>query len=406
MTINTVACPSLRLAPPRVADVFVHEAARIHRAAAEIWPGEPVCLQRHIPSVTGYVHRARVGERTLYAKTSLLGVSLVSLLRGVYGPWHEVQRAQRAYEEQPNGLLQREAAQLRLLTELGGPRVCPLVGLSSGVIFTEPAPGLTLGELLLERPGDTRVLLDRTFAELRPLHRPGAVRRLPTASVIEERSIPGTFLRKFNGLSGTLYADRLDSERCEAEQRQEVLRLVHRSVSRLRRLRMRLPSADGTSLAYGDLKPDHVVFPYGADGRPMFLDPGLLRASRMVDIAKLISRTVLTLAARRPGAPTAHQVLYGLDDFVKSQVSMLSGRDRRLWLQNLMTLWPMDTVNIMTTYLSAPSALPLPRVGAALIGRAVPVFSMVESISADLESGTAVCGTWEGALDAALAVAS
>ncbi|MGW1288634.1 phosphotransferase [Streptomyces sp. NPDC001118] len=403
---TTVAGSSHRLAPPSVADVFVHEAARIHRAAAEIWPGEPVCLERHIPSVTGYVHRARVGERTLYAKTSLLGVSLVSLLRGAYGPWHEVLRGQRAYEEQPNGLLQREAAQLRLLTELGGPRVCPLAGLSSGVIFTEPAPGPTLGELLLERPGDTRVLLDRTFAELRPLHRPGAVRRLPTVGVIEERSIPGTFLRKFNGLSGTLYTDRLGSERCEAEQRQEVIQLVHRSVSRLRRLRMCLPSADGTSLAYGDLKPDHVVFPDGADGRPVFLDPGLLRASRMADIAKLASRTVLALAVWRPGAWVARQVLHGLDTFAESQVPMLSGRDRSLWRRNLLVLWLLDTVNILTTYLSAPLALPLPPVGAALVDRAVPVVSMVESASADLETAAAGRDTWDRTLDGALAVAS
>ncbi|MGN5381151.1 hypothetical protein ACQ4WX_40485 [Streptomyces lasalocidi] len=126
----------------------------------------------------------------------------------------------------------------------------------------------------------------------------------------------------------------------------------------------------------------------------------------MVDIAKLVSRTVLTLTAHRPEAPVVHQVLHGLDVFVKSQVPMLSGRERRFWLQNLMTLWLMDTVNIMTTYLSAPSALPLPRVGTALMDRVVPVFSMVASISADLETGTAVRGTWEGALDAALAVVS
>ncbi|MBX7551172.1 hypothetical protein K1Y78_24785 [Streptomyces sp. tea 10] len=406
MTINTVAGSSHRLAQPSVADVFVHEAARIHRAAAEIRPGKPVCLERHIPGVTGYVHRARVGERTLYAKTSLLGVSLVSLLRGVCGPWHEALQAQQAYVERPDGLLQREAAQLRLLSDLGGPRVSPLAGLSSGVIFTEPVLGPRLGELLVERPSDTVVLLDRTFAELRPLHRPGAARQLATSGVIEDRSIAGTFLRKFNGLSGTLYVDQLGSERCEAEQRQEVLRLVHRAVSRLRRLRMSLPAANGTSLAYGDLKPDHVVFPDGADGRPVFLDPGLLCASRMVDIAKLVSRTELALAAWRPGAPVAGRVLQGLGAFVESQVPMLSGREGHLWLRNLLVLWLMDTVNILTTYLSAPLALPLPAVGVTLVDRAVPVFSMVESVSADLEAGAAVHDTWDHALNAALVVAS
>ncbi|MFF4690481.1 hypothetical protein [Streptomyces sp. NPDC001307] len=404
--MNTVAVPTHRQAQPSVANVFGYAAAHIHRAAAAVWPDQSVYLECHVLSVTGYVQRARIGDRLLYAKTSLLGVSLVSLLRGTCGTWSTVLEAQQEYENRSDGLLNREAAQLRLLAETGGPRACPLAALRTGVIFTEPVLGPTLGELLLERPGDTAVLLDRTFAELRPLHRPGAARHLAAGDVIEERSVTGTFLRKFNGSSGMFYMDRLGACRCEAEQRQEMLRLVHRSVSRLRRLRMRLPLADGTSLAYGDLKPEHVVFPDGIDGRPVFLDPGLLRASRMVDIAKLVSRTVLTLAARRPGAPAVHQVLCGLDTFVKCQVPMLSGRFRSIRLRNLMTLWLMDTVNIMTTYLSAPLALPLPRAGAALIDRAVPVFSMVESASADLEGGTAAHGTWDGALDAALAVVS
>ncbi|MFB8177701.1 hypothetical protein ACFC8N_16870 [Streptomyces sp. NPDC055966] len=404
--MNTVAVPTRRDAQPSVADVFVYAAAHIHRAAAAIWPDQSVSLECHVPSVTGYVQQARIGERLLYAKTSLLGVSLVSLLRGTRGTWSTVLEAQQEYQNRQDGLLHREAAQLRLLAEMGGPRTCRLAALRTGVIFTEPVPGPTLGELLLEHPGDTAVLLDRTFTELRPLHRPGAARQLAAVGVIEEHSIAGTFLRKFNGLSGTLYMDRLAECRNKAEQRQEMLQLVHRSVGRLRRLRMRLPLADGTSLAYGDLKPEHMTFPDGIDGRPVFLDPGLLRASRMVDIAKLVSRTVLTLTAHRPEASVVHQVLHGLDVFVKSQVPTLSGRERLLWLQNLMTLWLLDTVNIMTTYLSAPSALPLPRVGTALMDRVVPVFSMVASISADLESSTTVRGTWEGALNDALVVVS
>jgi hypothetical protein len=389
-----------------VADIFVYAAAQIHRAAADIWPGEPVCLECHVPSVTGYVHRARVGDRSLYAKTSFLGVSLVSLLRGACGPWARVLEAQRDYIARPDGLLPREAAQLRILAGLDRPRVCTVAGLAQGVIFTEPVTGLSLGDLLIARPGDTAELLALPFAELGPLHQVGASRRLDAAGVIGERSIAGTFLRKFNGLSGAVYIERVGAERCEPPTCEELAELVRGSVDRLRRLRMALPAAKGTTLAYGDLKPEHVIFPEGADGRPVLLDPGLLRASPMVDVAKLLSRTVLLLAARRPGASTARLVVEGFGEFAERQAMQLSGKDQRMWLGTLMTLWLMDTVNILTTYLSAPAGLPLPPLGVALVERAVPVCRLVDAVSADLAHVPSRRGVWGRALDQAQAVTS
>lgn len=407
MTIDIPTAPPQRdlLTRPSVAEVFVHAAAQVHRAAADLWPGVPVCLEQHVPSVTSYAHRARIGDRTLYAKVSILGVSLVSLLRGVCGNWPNVLEAQREYEARADGLLEREAAQLRLLTGLECPRVCALAGMSRGVMFTESVTGPSLAELLLARPWDTAELLALPLAELRPLHRPDVVRRLKPGGVIGERSIAGTFLRKFNGLSGAAYVDRLGAERCAPEQRQEVVDLLRRAVTRLHRLRMALPSMTRTTLAYGDLKPEHVVFPDGPADRPVLLDPGLSRAGPTVDVAKLLSRTVLFLAARRPSA-AARQVVEGLDVFGQAQALRLSRQVRQAWSRELLTLWLMDTTNILTTYLSAPSALPLPGHGLALVERAVAVCALVDAVSTDLATGADVCGMWERALEHALAVIS
>ncbi|MCN9241882.1 hypothetical protein NGF19_13955 [Streptomyces sp. RY43-2] len=284
--------------------------------------------------------------------------------------------------------------------------MCAVAGIRRGVIFTEPVTGPSLGELLLAHPGETCELLTRPFAELRPLHQPGSLSRLDPSGVIGERSIAGTFLRKFNGLSGAAYVDRLGAERCGPGPREETVDLVRGSVDRLRRLRMALPSTESTTLAYGDLKPEHVFFPDGPDGRPVLLDPGLLRASPMTDLAKLISRTVLFLAAHRPSAGTAWRVVGGIEKFAESQVTGLSGRDRDVLLRGLLTLWLMDTVNILTTYLSAPAALPLPALGAALVDRAVPVSSLVDVVSEALTDRAAVRDVWDLAISMALAVAS
>ncbi|MEU6523798.1 hypothetical protein ABZ892_13495 [Streptomyces sp. NPDC046924] len=399
MTTGVYAAPAQHsLTRPTVAEVFLHAAAQIHQAAADLWPGEPVLLDRHVPSVTGYVHRVRVGDRTVYAKTSILGVSLVSLLRGTRGPWPAVCQAQQEYAQRPDALLAREATQLRVLAGLDGPRVCKVVGIRDGVIFTEAVPGPTLGELLLARPGEARELLERPLAELRPLYRPGAARRLGAAGVIGERSIDGTFLRKFTGPEGAAYVDQLGAERCPG-QREEIAEMVRASVRRLQGLRAMLPSVMGTTLAYGDLKPEHIAFPDGPDGRPVFLDPGMVRASPMVDMAKLLSRTVLVPIARRPNPETAGLVVDGLALVARSRAGGMSVRERRAWLRHLLVLWLMDTLNILTTYLSAPAALPLPGLGLALVERAVPVCRLVDAVSADLLDPLLCRGRGERTLD-------
>ncbi|MFM9443538.1 hypothetical protein [Streptomyces acidiscabies] len=381
---------------PGIADVFGYAAARIHLAAGELWPSESVVLESHVPSATGYVHLVRIGDRALYAKTSFLSMSLVSLLRGAGGSWPVARQAQQAYLARPDSLPAREAAQLMLLAATAGPRVCTLAGLKSGVVFTEPVSGPSLGDLLLTEPDDASELLSRVFTELRPIHQSGTAQHLTTAWDIGERGIIGTFLRKFNGLSGQAYITLLGAERCRHDAREEVVALTRRSVDRLRRLHMTLPPSTATTLVYGDLKPEHVLFPDGPGERPVFLDPGLHKADATVDLAKLISRTVLSLAISRPGPSAAHRITNGLDKFARRQAK------GRAELPHVLTLWLMDTVNIVSTFLSAPAALPLPSPALALIERAVPVCSFVADLAAEATRDNA----WERALTGVVAVAS
>lgn len=403
MTIETSRpTPSEAPSRPQVAEVFAYAEQHVCQAAAELWPGVPVVLGEHVPSVTGYVQRLRVGDRPLYAKLSFLGVSLVSLLRGACGSWEETRRAQREYEERPDGLLAREAAQLRLLRHLGRPVACELAGLRRGVMFTEPVTGPTLANALLTRPEGTARLLAVPFGELAELHRPRGVGHLSASGVIAERSIAGTFLRKFNGISGDAYVDRLGVERCAETERAEVMPLLRSTVARLRRLRLALVPTTRPVLVYGELKPEHVIFPHGIGEPPAFVDPGLMRAGVSADVAKLISRTALLVAAVRPGAETAARVADGIGAFVIARAATVPHHVRPGWLREVLALWLMDTVNITSTYLSAPAGLPLPAHGAALVERAAAACRMVEAVGAELAAEDRdqddAAGLWERAL--------
>ena len=193
--MRTAAVSTSFGALPGVEEVFRFAEQEVGLAAAELWPGAVVEFGAHVPSVTGYVRRIAVDGRELYAKYAFLGVSLVSLLRGTCGEWPQVLKEQPAYVARADALLEREAAQLRLLARMRYPRVCPVAGVARGVLFTGPVAGPSLGDLLMLQPETTAPLLRQVFAELRPLHRPRR-RDLGATSVIGERSIVRTFLRK------------------------------------------------------------------------------------------------------------------------------------------------------------------------------------------------------------------
>ncbi len=58
-------------------------------------------------SVTNYVASLQVGRRSFVAKYSLLGTSLVSVVRGLRGGWEEVENRQRVYVAAPQAQLAR-----------------------------------------------------------------------------------------------------------------------------------------------------------------------------------------------------------------------------------------------------------------------------------------------------------
>ncbi|MCX5205715.1 hypothetical protein OG897_30215 [Streptomyces sp. NBC_00237] len=359
---------------PQASTLFAYADELVEKAAASQWPGAPVTLGAHVPSVTGYVRRLEVGRRPLFAKVSVLGVSLVSALRGTCGTWEAVQAAQAAYTASPGALLERETAQLGLLTA-AGLRAAHVAAYRDGVQFTEPVEGPTLGDLVADQPHRTADLMTAVRRELALLQRPDLVDRAD-ALAIRERSIDATFARKFNGLSGGIYLS-------QAGECGPVLTSV---VSRLRRLR--LAPAGRRAVAFGDLKPEHAVFPDGPGGRPVFLDPGLSLTHPCADPAKLISRMVLGLIARPPQAAGVSATVTGIGAFIDTATAGQSPQERAAWLRHLVVLWLMDTTNIVTTYLTAPASLPLPERAEAVCAKAGPVCVFLDRVSARLLAGT------------------
>lgn len=404
--MNSPALRATAARSPGLGEVFAFADVEIQQAATELWPGAVIEPGAHVPSVTAYVRRMKVNGLQLYAKYSLLGVSLVSLLRGTCGDWDQVRRDQEEYVMRPDALLKREAAQLRFLTTLGHLKVCRSLGVRRGVLFTEPVPGPSLASLLLRRPAAAAEVLSAPLRELHPLHRPSAQESPDVPAVIGERSIARTFMRKFNGISGTTYLDRLGEQRCAPRDRGPVIDLLRQTVARLRPLRPAVLPATGHVVAFGDLKPEHVHFPDGPSGQPVFLDPGLLRGRAAVDAAKLVSRTALLLVASRPGDAAGQQITGGIDAVLHAQLARLPRRAREACLREFLVLWLMDTVNILTTYLSAPASLPLPARGELVVQRATVVCTLLDQLSDGLADGGPSDAVWEHGLTMLRAAAS
>ncbi|MGW2724888.1 phosphotransferase [Streptomyces sp. NPDC001492] len=381
---------------PQPADLYALSTARIHRAAATLWPHEPLTWGDHVPSVTGYVHRARIGGRDLFAKDSVLGLSLVSVLRGVAGDREKVRAAQAAYATSPVSLLAREAGQLRTLAA-AGVKAAHCAGFAGGVLFTAAVTGPTLADLIAKDPARTYDLLTAAVRGLQGLQHPDLVAQVDAAP-IPERSINATFNRKFNGVSGRLYIGRLGTARLDERARQDVVAVVGVTVARLLKLRLAPPTGPSV-IVYGDLKPEHVLFPDGPE-EPVFIDPGLARGPAHHDTAKLVSRTFLTLISAPPVDAPAAAVVDGIAAFVTAQTSALRGPVRSLWLRRLLVSWLMDTVNILTTYLAAPAALPLPEHARAVIDQTQGVCTLLDEISAQLAAGTDPEAAWRLALRA------
>lgn len=266
------------------------------------------------------------------------------------------------------------------------------------MLFTEPVTGPTLANLLLTHPEDAAELLAAPFTELTELHKPDSTRRLDTSGAITERSVAGTFLRKFDGACGVSYTNRLGVERCSEAEHLAVVELLQPTISRLRRIALMTRPSVPPVLVYGELKPEHVFFPEGAQGRPTFVDPGLMRAGASADVAKLVSRTVLLVGMARPSSDLATRIAQGVNTLVQARASTLPRSARSEWLREVFTLWLMDSVNITSTYLAAPAGMPLPAQGAAVVERATAVCRLFKEMSADIAVEGDANGLWERAL--------
>ncbi|MGW1159419.1 phosphotransferase [Streptomyces sp. NPDC002519] len=377
-------------------------SGQIRDAASSLWPGEETLLDPVAPSVTGYVQEIEVGGRSLFAKHSLLGVSLISVMRGSCGTWEKVSAEQTAYAASPTALLQREAAQLDALAA-GGLAVARAAGCTGGVLFTEPVTGPTLADLLFKSPDCAGELLGRTLRSLEVLQRPVVAEQADRAA-INERGIDATFRRKFNGISGRTYLDQLGTDRLEARTQHGVAIVVRQVIARLLRLRL-APPLGPSQVLYGDLKPEHVFFPDGPEGPPVFIDPGLQRGPGHADAAKLLSRTVLSLIAVPPPAGTT-AIIEGIDSFVQEQLRPMRRAMGGLYLRKLLVTWLMDTTNITTTYLSAPPGLPLPQHAGAVVERVESVCTLLDRVSALLMADADPAASWRLALSHAAKAAT
>ncbi|MFB9601420.1 hypothetical protein ACFFTQ_00300 [Streptomyces roseofulvus] len=357
-----------------MADVLAMAGEQVLTAARTLWPGAVVVPGPVIPSVTSYVQHLHVDGRPLYAKLSVCGTSLVSVAAGVCGDFETVRARQTAYLAASGSLMAREAEQLRTLAGPARLTTAPLAGYARGVLFTHPVAGPTLADLIDAEPGRTRELLALVLDDVAEgLARDGVGEAVERAA-IGERGIAGTFARKFNGLSGSAYLRRTGHGQALAA-----------AADRLRRARPLPPRPrPGGGVIFGDLKPEHAVF--AAAGRPVYLDPGLMRGHPVADTAKLVSRLLLGLIARRPAA-SAEAVLGGVDSFVHAAARRLPADERAGWLRELVVLVLMDTLNILTTYLTCPADLPLSAHAAAVQARARHIADLLDHATAPLAAG-------------------
>ncbi|WP_228980090.1 hypothetical protein [Streptomyces sp. DH12] len=370
--------------PPSPDLVAAYAAQQIEDATDSLWPTASVRLGHIIPSVTSHVQQVTVEGRELYAKVSLLGVSLGTILRGSCGDWPTVKANQDAYVASPSALLAREAGHLSALDE-AGLRVPAVAGYRHGVLFTEPVPGRTMGELVAADPDCTADVLHLAAGELDTALRHRRLAVVVDRSPIPERSISGTFLRKFNGISGPTYLAMTPHGG-----------VLHGVVTRLRRA-YRTPAPEpARRVVFGDLKPEHVLLPH--DGRPVFIDPGLMRAHPCADTAKLVSRLVLGLIACPPPPQHTRAVLDGITAHLTAATAHLSAGERAAWLHHMATLWLMDTTNIVTTYLSQPPGLPLSPYATAVVARAGAVCRMLDLASPALTARRSSRDAWSACL--------
>jgi hypothetical protein len=360
----------------------LHTASRqiITRAVAELWPDTEVVLGPQCPSVTSYVCPVTVGSEEMVAKYAWLGMSLVSILRGAGGTWEEVREAQRAYVKSSAGVTAREAELLQRLRRLGHPRVCGTAGLHDGVLLTRKVTGTPLTAMVAASPWDTEPLLHAVLFTLGDLHSPAGAQSLRGAAPIGERSISTVFSRKFSTPSTTSYLRALGHGQLPEGERQQTVELMQTAVWRLLQMSTALSPRRDT-VVYGDLKPEHVILD-GTGRRLTFIDPAVQwAAGPQPDVAKLIGRTLL-LGLGHPDPRAGRQIVQGATSMLARHIATLPPCNQEAGLREVLVLWLMDTVSILSTCLSAPPGLPLAPHQQDLVAQARTVAGVVDRVSA------------------------
>lgn len=344
--------------------VLTHAADAIAAAVARRWPEQIVNIGPRLPSVTNYVTNLAVDDERFIAKYSVLGVSLVSIVRGACGPWAKIEPAQRDYVHVPHSALAKEHTQLQLLQAYTRRndntfQVPEVVTYEAGVLITAAADGPSLGTEILREDARVDELLTTIVHTATGFHRDPTLMGLVPAAVLDRphTSIAGTFARKFLGPSGSAYRNGLGIGWAEPHVQRGLAATFTEVCEVLAPLRGHHPDH---TVIYGDLKPEHILL--GRTGQQTWLDPGLQRCDPCADIAKLISRTALVIITAQPSSTRVTAFTETLATLLTGLVTGPSRAADENMLRRLLTLWVADWANYLATGLSIPPTwdLPLP----------------------------------------------
>lgn len=366
--------------------VLEHARAAVGSVVSAVWPGEPVVLGPQIPSVTNYVTALQVNRAGYVAKYSVLGTSLVSVVRGLRGDWAAVLAAQRDYVSDPHGQLARERAQLRALAAHtrraeAGLRVPQVIAHQDGVLITTAVGGSSLATELLRGRRGPEELLAGVVAAADRLHQDRALAAVSPAMLAHPHtSIAATYTRKFLSPTGARYLAALGAGWADPPARRRIQHALAALRPTLAPLLARAPSG---TVIYGDLKPEHVLL--SADGsRQTWIDPGLQWADPTAELAKLISRVALALITAHPSPARVTAVTDAIHALVTEHVATRP----RPTLRRLVALWLADWASYLASGLSLPpeSGLPLPPTLLGAAGHAGPLLGLAAETAAGLRA--------------------
>ncbi|AJT69880.3 hypothetical protein T261_8286 [Streptomyces lydicus] len=121
-------------------------------------------------------------------------------------------------------------------------------------------------------------------------------------------------------------------------------------------------------------------------------------------MAKVVSRTPLRLVAglfpegRADDTESPDHILDGVAARVETSTPRESAGAAQEWLRRLLVLWLADTVNTLSTSLTAPEDFPLPSRSMTTVTRIDAVCTLLDHLSAALADREPPCSLWQRAL--------